>query len=76
MGTTWIEHINTQLVTAESLKYTCTMILIQPDSNRADFLTCRMTVVSSVTFTKTMELEIFPNFYIQFTKQPKDAKIL
>lgn len=46
----WIP--NTQLVTAESLKYICTMILIQPDSNTAAFLTCYMTAASSMTFTK------------------------
>lgn len=48
---------NTQLVTAESLKYICTMILIQPDGNAAAFLTCCMAAASSMTFTKNVEGE-------------------
>lgn len=43
--------------TAESLKYICTMILIQPDSNTAAFLTCCMVVASSMTFMKNIEGE-------------------
>jgi len=43
---------NTQLVTAESLKYIFTMILIQPDGNAAAFLTCCMAAASSMAFAK------------------------
>lgn len=66
---------NTQLVTAESLKYICTMILIQPDGNAAAFLTCCMAAASSMTFTKNVEGEervlrakIHPKSSLQWTK--------